>query len=213
MFTYTCLCLTETYSELRFNSDRCWKCTPDQWVLSVISYEFVDTLVDCCWVEKRLSNRFSVLIEEICSSGRSSGKWASSYLTCADQLTIVVDGVVVLPPVPKPIWVAMRVSNWSRCLRRDWLESASCFCMSSSLCHSVELSTICWLSWIRVCCLFWRSLYCLVFIQMMRARPSASTARIYGTDFFSKFLRLKLAFPISFCISDKSLRVSKCVNI
>ena len=172
MFTYTCLCLRETDSELRFHSDRSWECTSDQWVLSIISDQFVDTLVDCRWVESRLSYGLSVLIEEI----RSSGRWDRGYLICADQLTIVVDGVVVLPPVPKPIWVAMADSSWSRCLRREELESASCFCRSSSLCHSVELSTICWLSWMRVFCLFWRSLYCCVFIRIMTARPNAKTA-------------------------------------
>ena len=202
MFTYSGLCLTKTDRELRFHSDRSWKSTPDQWVLSVVSDEFVDTLVNCSWVESRLSYCLTVLIEEICSSGRCSGKWANSYLTCADQLTIVVDGVVVLPPVPKPIWVAMADSSWSRCLRRLELLVASCFCRSSSLCHSVELSTICWLSWMRVCCLFWRSLYCWVFVQINRAKPSASTARIYGIDFFKRFLRMKL-FSISFFVSDK----------
>lgn len=177
MFTYSSLCLAETDSELRFHSDRSWECTSDQWVLSVVSDKFVDTLIDCSWVKWGLSNRLSVLIEKI----RSSGRWRGcrvTYLWRGDEFTIVVDGVVVLPPVPKPIWVAMRVSNWSRLLRRDWLDCESCFCRSSSLCHSVELSTICWLIEMSSCCLFWSSLYCWVFIQMMRARPSARTARI-----------------------------------
>lgn len=173
MFTYSSLCLAETDSELRFHSDRSWECTSDQWVLSVVSYEFVDTLVDCCWVEVRLSYSFSVLIEEIRSSGRGSRNF---YLWRGDEFTIVVDGVVVLPPVPKPIWLAIRVSKLSRFLRRSELLVASCFWRSSSLCHSVELSTICWLIEMSSCCLFWRSLYCCVFIRMMRARPNASTA-------------------------------------
>lgn len=198
MFTYSSLCLWETYSELRFHSDRSWECTSDQWVLSVVSDQLVNPWVKGWGGETRLSYCLTILIEKIRSSGRwGSGKWASSYLTCADQLTIVVDGVVVLPPVPKPIWLAIWVSSWSRCLRRDWLDCASCFCRSSSLCHSVELSTICWLSWMRVCCLFWRSLYCWVFIQITRAKESARKAKRYGIDFFNKFLRLKLV-SISF---------------
>lgn len=187
MFTYTCLCLTETDSELRFHSDRSWKCTPDQWVLSVVSNEFVDTLVDCCWMESWLSNRFSVFIEEI----RSSDMWSRvTYLWRGDEFTIVVDGVVVLPPVPKPIWVAMADSSWSRCLRRAEFWEAREDWRSSSLCHSVELSTICWLICISSCCLFWRSLYCCVFVQMMRASPRARTAKRYGIDFFKRFLKL-----------------------
>lgn len=177
MFTYTCLCLWETDSELRFHSDRSWKSTPDQWVLTIISDQLIRSQINWRWLEDRLPDSLSVLIEKIRSSGRwGSGRWSSAYFICADQLTIVVDGVVVLPPVPKPIWVAMRDSSWSRLARRDWLDCVSCFWRSSNLCHSVELSTICWLIEISSCCLFCRSLYCLVFIQMMIARPNASTA-------------------------------------
>lgn len=177
MFTNSSLCLTKTDSELRFHSDRSWECTSNEWVLSVVSDQLVRSSLSCSWVKDRLPDSFSVFIEKIRSS-RGSGSRGSAYLYCADQLTIVVDGVVVLPPVPKPIWVAMDSSSLSRWERRAEFWEAREDCRSSSLCHSVELSTICWLIEMSSCCLFWRSLYCWVFVQIMRARPSARTARI-----------------------------------